>query len=206
MSSEGVSSRGPRTSNEVRSWSEDPLTARARSVWTSGDFLPIARSFAPGAQEFIERLKSSDRRFLVLTNNSIFTPRDLRARLLGSDIDVPEESIWTSALATAQFLAEQRPDGTAYVVGELLFGAPWNVHQLDCAIWQDRRSGGWFEPGEGLHRNGEILIERTREPGAVPLGDSAEGDPGEPLTRLPPRDRHENAAGGVTHRRRRGRR
>jgi ubiquinone/menaquinone biosynthesis C-methylase UbiE len=40
----------------VRAWSEDPLTARARSVWTSGDFLPIARSFAAGAEEFIARL------------------------------------------------------------------------------------------------------------------------------------------------------
>ena len=72
----------------------------------------------PGAQEFIEALKTSGRQFLVLTNNSIFTPRDLRARLLGSGIDVPEDAIWTSALATAQFLAEQRPHGTAYVVGE----------------------------------------------------------------------------------------
>jgi NagD protein len=72
----------------------------------------------PGAPEFIEALKSSGLRFLVLTNNSIFTPRDLRARLLGSGIDVPEESIWTSALATAQFLDDQRPRGTAYVVGE----------------------------------------------------------------------------------------
>ncbi|WP_121254869.1 HAD-IIA family hydrolase [Nocardioides ferulae] len=72
----------------------------------------------PGAQEFIEKLKASGLRFLVLTNNSIFTPRDLRARLLGSGIDVPEDAIWTSALATAQFLAEQRPNGSAYVVGE----------------------------------------------------------------------------------------
>lgn len=72
----------------------------------------------PGATEFVETLKSSGLSFLVLTNNSIYTPRDLRARLLGSGIDVPEESIWTSALATAQFLAEQRPYGTAYVVGE----------------------------------------------------------------------------------------
>jgi NagD protein len=72
----------------------------------------------PGAQEFIEALKSSGRQFLVLTNNSIFTPRDLRARLLGSGIDVPEAAIWTSALATAQFLQDQRPHGTAYVVGE----------------------------------------------------------------------------------------
>jgi len=71
-----------------------------------------------GAAEFVEALKASGKKFLVLTNNSIFTPRDLRARLLGSGIDVPEEAIWTSALATAQFLAEQRPHGTAYVVGE----------------------------------------------------------------------------------------
>ena len=72
----------------------------------------------PGGAEFVERLRSTGRRFLVLTNNSIFTPRDLRARLLSSGIDVPEESIWTSALATAQFLDNQRPHGTAYVIGE----------------------------------------------------------------------------------------
>jgi len=72
----------------------------------------------PGATEFIDALKSSGMSFLVLTNNSIFTPRDLRARLLGSGIDVPEAAIWTSALATAQFLDDQRPGGTAYVVGE----------------------------------------------------------------------------------------
>lgn len=72
----------------------------------------------PGAPEFIEALKSSGVRFLVLTNNSIFTRRDLRARLLASGIDVPEQSLWTSALATAKFLADQRPGGSAFVVGE----------------------------------------------------------------------------------------
>ncbi|MCB1253457.1 MAG: HAD-IIA family hydrolase [Austwickia sp.] len=72
----------------------------------------------PGAPEFIDALKAADVRFQVLTNNSIFTPRDLRARLLGSGIDVPEANIWTSALATARFLADQRPGGTAYVIGE----------------------------------------------------------------------------------------
>lgn len=72
----------------------------------------------PGAADFIDALKATGRRFLVLTNNSIFTPRDLRARLLGSGIDVPEDAIWTSALATAKFLADQRPGGSAYVVGE----------------------------------------------------------------------------------------
>src|SRR6476469_4575586 len=72
----------------------------------------------PGAAEFVKRLRDSGRKFLVLTNNSIFTPRDLRARLLASGVDVPESAIWTSALATAQFLDDQRPHGSEFVVGE----------------------------------------------------------------------------------------
>jgi NagD protein len=54
----------------------------------------------------------------VLTNNSIYTPRDLAARLVRAGLRVPEESIWTSALATAVFLADQLPNGSAYVIGE----------------------------------------------------------------------------------------
>ncbi len=72
----------------------------------------------PGAAEFIARLGSADRPFLVLTNNSIYTPRDLRARLAHSGIEVPERAIWTSALATASFLDSQRPAGSAFVIGE----------------------------------------------------------------------------------------
>jgi NagD protein len=72
----------------------------------------------PGAAEFITALRDHGRPFLVLTNNSIFTPRDLRARLGVSGLDVPEGSIWTSALATAQFLSDQVPGGSAYVIGE----------------------------------------------------------------------------------------
>ena len=72
----------------------------------------------PGAAEFLQRLVEKQRRFLVLTNNSIFTPRDLAARLGRSGLEVPEEAIWTSALATADFLAGQLPGGSAYVIGE----------------------------------------------------------------------------------------
>jgi NagD protein len=72
----------------------------------------------PGAQAFIERLKELERPFLVLTNNSIYTRRDLAARLRASGLEVPEESIWTSALATAGFLEDQRPNGTAFAIGE----------------------------------------------------------------------------------------
>ncbi|WP_341855348.1 HAD-IIA family hydrolase [Brachybacterium sp. GPGPB12] len=76
------------------------------------------QSALPGAPEFIAAPQQYGRPFLVLTNNSIFTPRDLRARLARAGIDLPEESIWTSALATARFLAEQRPGASAYVIGE----------------------------------------------------------------------------------------
>jgi NagD protein len=72
----------------------------------------------PGADEFIARLVSLEMPFLVLTNNSIYTARDLAARLSMSGIAVPEERIWTSALATAGFLRDQRPGGSAYVIGE----------------------------------------------------------------------------------------
>jgi NagD protein len=72
----------------------------------------------PGADRFLARLKELDLPFLLLTNNSIFTRRDLAARLRASGLEVPEESIWTSASATARFLETQRPNGTAFVVGE----------------------------------------------------------------------------------------
>ncbi|MBB5935159.1 HAD-IIA family hydrolase [Streptomyces zagrosensis] len=71
-----------------------------------------------GADVFLKRLRDSGKPFLVLTNNSMYTPRDLHARLTRMGLDVPVENIWTSALATAQFLDDQRPGGSAYVIGE----------------------------------------------------------------------------------------
>ncbi len=72
----------------------------------------------PGADSFLACLGEFGMRFLVMTNNSIYTPRDLSARLRASGLDVPETLIWTSALATAQFLRLQRPGGSAFVIGE----------------------------------------------------------------------------------------
>lgn len=73
----------------------------------------------PGANEFIGRLRASGARFLVLTNNPLYTPRDLAARLERIGLEVPAESIYTSALATAQFLKYQHPNGSAYVIGDV---------------------------------------------------------------------------------------
>jgi NagD protein len=72
----------------------------------------------PGADRFVGRLRELGRPFLVLTNNSMYTPRDLAARLAGIGLRLPEERIWTSAMATANFLHSQRPEGSAFVVGE----------------------------------------------------------------------------------------
>ncbi len=72
----------------------------------------------PGADRFLAGLGARAIPFLVLTNNSIYTPRDLSARLRASGLEVPETAIWTSALATARFLDDQRPGGSAYVIGE----------------------------------------------------------------------------------------
>jgi NagD protein len=72
----------------------------------------------PGAADFIDALRERGTPFLVLTNNSIYTRRDLAARLRTSGLQVPEEAIWTSALATGRFLETQRPGGSAFVIGE----------------------------------------------------------------------------------------
>jgi NagD protein len=81
----------------------------------------------PGADRFLSALREREIPFLVLTNNSIYTRRDLAARLRASGLDIPEESIWTSALATAGFLRDQRPGGSAFVIGEA--GLTTALHQ-----------------------------------------------------------------------------
>ena len=82
----------------------------------------------PGADTFVDRLRAAGTPFLVLTNNSIFTPRDLRYRLLNTGLDIPADSIWTSALATATFLDDQRPEGSAFVIGEA--GLTTALHEI----------------------------------------------------------------------------
>ncbi|HEY4917196.1 MAG TPA: HAD-IIA family hydrolase [Solirubrobacteraceae bacterium] len=95
------------TKREIRSWLMDM------------DGVLVREEHAiPGADRFLARLGELGRPFLVLTNNSTYTRRDLAARLAASGLHVPEEAIWTSALATARFLRDQRPGGSAFVIGE----------------------------------------------------------------------------------------
>ncbi|SOD71382.1 NagD protein [Jatrophihabitans sp. GAS493] len=111
------------------------MTQRAESeCWlTDMDGVLVHEDQAlPGAKEFLQRLIERERRFLVLTNNSIYTPRDLAARLARSGLTVPEESIWTSALATATFLSDQLPQGSAYVIGEA--GLTTALHEVGYTL------------------------------------------------------------------------
>lgn len=76
------------------------------------------RTPLPGAPEFIDRLLDRGVKFLILTNNPLYTQRDLEHRLKMVGLNVPAEHIFTSAIATARFLQAQNPNGKAFVIGE----------------------------------------------------------------------------------------
>jgi NagD protein len=107
--------------SEIRSWLMD-----------MDGVLVHEETAIPGAPEFVGRLKEREIPFLVLTNNSIYTRRDLAARLRASGLEVPEEAIWTSALATATFLHDQRPGGSAFVIGEA--GLTTALHEIGYTL------------------------------------------------------------------------
>jgi len=72
----------------------------------------------PGVTDFLEWLEKSGKKYLFLTNSSERTPKELHEKLKRLGIDVSEEHFYTSALATASFLANQKPNGSAYVIGD----------------------------------------------------------------------------------------
>ena len=76
------------------------------------------KNIIPGADQFIDRLNALGVKYLVLTNNSMYTPGDLAHRLQSMGLKITKEQIFTSALATARFLQGQKPSGKAYVIGE----------------------------------------------------------------------------------------
>ena len=71
----------------------------------------------PGANEFIQRLTEGGHKFLILTNNSRYTPMDLQHRLNSAGIKVEASHLFNSAMATANFVKSQKPDGSAFVLG-----------------------------------------------------------------------------------------
>ncbi len=101
----------------------------------------------PGALDFVERLRAGEHKFLFLTNNSQWTPRDLKHKIDQMGIAVDESAFHTSALATADFLKQQKPGGTAYVIGgagltHALYSVGYTLteHNPDYVVVGDTRS------------------------------------------------------------------
>jgi len=112
----------------------------------------------PGAPEFVQRLRERGMPFLILTNNSMYTPRDLVVRLRAIGIEVEPERIFTSALATARFLDDQRPGGTAHVVGEA--GLTTALHEIGYVL--SERSPDYVVLGETRTYSFEAITRAIR--------------------------------------------
>jgi NagD protein len=135
------------THREIRSWLMD-----------MDGVLVHEEEALPGADRFLATLREHGRPFLVLTNNSIYTRRDLAARLRTSGLDVPEAAIWTSALATARFLEDQRPGGSAFVIGEA--GLTTALHQSGYTLTE--RSPDYVVLGETRTYSFERITQAIR--------------------------------------------
>ena len=90
----------------------------------------------PGVKEFVEWLIKENKRFLFLTNSSERTRKELQEKLARMGVDVDEKVFYTSALATAAFLASQKPNGSAYIIGEAglinaLYNAGYTVNNIN---------------------------------------------------------------------------
>jgi NagD protein len=111
-----------------------------------------------GADYFVQQLLARDIPFRFLTNNSQRTRRDVVARLARMGIEVGEEHIFTCAMATARFLARQKPGGTAFVIGE--GGLLTALHQNGYAIVDHEPD--YVVVGEGRTFNLELVESAVR--------------------------------------------
>jgi len=112
----------------------------------------------PGAAEFIRYLQDNGLPYLFLTNNSAFTPLDVAVKLRKFGIDTTPDHVYTSAEATAEFVHRQRPNGTAYVIGE--GGLLAALHDVGYAIVRDKPD--YVIVGEGRVLNFEMAEQAHR--------------------------------------------
>ncbi len=112
----------------------------------------------PGAASFLSQLRQRDIPFRLLTNNSQRTRRDVMAKLARMGIEVGEEHVFTSAMATARFLAKQTPGGTAFVIGE--GGLLTALHQNGYAVVDHHPD--YVVVGEGRTFNLELVEAAVR--------------------------------------------
>jgi len=111
----------------------------------------------PGTVEFIQWLERGKKEYLFLTNNSGYTPRELRMRLGRMGLDVSEDHFYTSALATAAFLKEQAPGCSVYVIGEA--GLVNALYDAGCTM--NDVNPDYVVVGEGRTYTLDTLIKAT---------------------------------------------
>lgn len=157
------------------------LLSRAESWLCDMDGVLIRDgAMIPGADKFLDKLRSTSRPYLILTNNSLFTPREVRLQLASMGLAVQEDQLWTSALATARFVHTQRPFGTAFIIGQT------SLHEAihDVGYREDDRQPDYVVLGETqnysfdemttavrLVENGSHFVATNPEP----TGQSPEG-------------------------------
>ena len=111
----------------------------------------------PGVTEFIDWLHKEDKKFLFLTNNSGYTPRELQQRLARMGLDVSEDHFYTSALATSEFLKKQKPECSVYAIGEAgLFKALY-----DAGVTMNDVNPDYVVIGEAKSYTLDTLIKAT---------------------------------------------
>jgi NagD protein len=120
--------------------------------------LVTGKTLIPGADLFIKRLLDSDSKFLILTNNPLYTQRDLEHRLNNIGLSVPADRIFTSAMATARFLQSQNPNGKAYLIGES--GLTQAIH--DVGYVQTDTDPDYVVLGEVNTYNFEMIAKAIR--------------------------------------------
>ncbi|NSW51408.1 MAG: HAD family hydrolase [Anaerolineae bacterium] len=94
------------------------MTTRENYLIDMDGVLIHGNMMIPGANEFLDRLRQKGKKFLVTTNNPSYTPGDLAHRLQTIGLKIDAGQIFTSAMAAANFIASQKPNGKAYVLGE----------------------------------------------------------------------------------------
>ena len=111
----------------------------------------------PGVAEFIKWLHDENKKYLFLTNNSGYTPKELNQKLARMGLDVPEEHFYTSALATAAFLKEQSPGCSVFAIGEAgLLNALY-----DAGITMNDVNPDYVVVGEGRSYSLDTLTQAT---------------------------------------------
>jgi NagD protein len=127
----------------------------------------------PGAERFIHGLRAANIPFLFLTNNSQRTRRDVATKLGRLGIEVEEEHVFTCAMATARFLARQKRNGTAFVIGEggLLTALHSNGYSIvdkdpDYVVVGEGRTLNFemVEAALGMIRGGAKLVATNLDP------------------------------------------